>query len=106
MDEAIGHVQQSVSLDPKYALAHANLAFLLRDRGRLAEAIDHLQQAVRLESQTPTLTGTGSSSTDMKPPAQTFGPRPAKAPEMRGKASRSEPASAGRRWTGCEPTWS
>jgi tetratricopeptide (TPR) repeat protein len=47
-------VQQSVSLDPNYAFAHGNLAFLLRARGQVAEAIDYLQQAVRLEGEKPT----------------------------------------------------
>ena len=54
MDEAFGHLQQAVDLDPNYAHAHADLAVPLRARGRVAEAIDHLQQAVRLESEKPT----------------------------------------------------
>ena len=47
-EEALDHVQHAVDLDPKYVTARGDLASLLRARGRLAEAIDHLQQAVRL----------------------------------------------------------
>ena len=54
MDEAFGHVQKPSTSTPITAIAHGDLAFLLRDRGRLAEAIDHLQQAVRLEGEKPT----------------------------------------------------
>ena len=47
-------MQQSVSLDPNFAAAHYSFAHRLRDRGRLAEALDQFQQAARLEGDKPT----------------------------------------------------
>ena len=63
-----------------------------------------LQQAVRLEPESTELRPTRLSRYEAACAA--VRPRPAKAPRTRGLASRSEPPSAGRRWTGCEPTWS
>jgi hypothetical protein len=50
--------------------------------------------------------GTGSSLIDTRLPARILEPGRAQAPRTRVEASRSEPASANRRSTGCEPTWS
>jgi tetratricopeptide (TPR) repeat protein len=51
LDEAIGHHQQAVRLDPKSAAAHYNLGLTLRAKGRLDEAISHYQQALRIKPQ-------------------------------------------------------
>jgi len=50
VDEAIGHLQQAVSIEPKSGTVHYNLGMALwLDKGRLEEAIDHLQQAKNIE---------------------------------------------------------
>ncbi len=107
VDEAFGHLQQAVNLDPNYTLAHANLGLPSTRQGpswRRPSTTFSKPSGWRARSQ-PRFGG-GSSFTGMKPPAPTFSPRPASAPRMRGEASRSEPTSAARLWTGCEPTWS
>jgi tetratricopeptide (TPR) repeat protein len=49
VQEAIGHYEQAVRLNPAYALAHYDLGTALREQGRMQEAIGHLEQAVRVK---------------------------------------------------------
>jgi tetratricopeptide (TPR) repeat protein len=49
LDEAVGHYEQALRLDPKDAKAHGNLGNALADQGRLDEAIRHYEQALRLD---------------------------------------------------------
>ena len=44
--EALDQVSQAVRLDPGFAAAHVNRAWLLNRLGRSAEAIPHLQKAI------------------------------------------------------------
>jgi tetratricopeptide (TPR) repeat protein len=46
--EAIGHFHEALGLDPTSTAAHIALGRALGNSGRMAEAIDHIQQAVRL----------------------------------------------------------
>ena len=49
LDEAIDHLRQSVSIDPKSAYGQLNLGVALYRKGRVDEAFGHLQQAVNLD---------------------------------------------------------
>jgi tetratricopeptide (TPR) repeat protein len=51
IDEAIQHYETLLSHDttPRHADAHFNLANLLRDRGRYADAISHFRDAIELQ---------------------------------------------------------
>ena len=49
LDEAIEHLRQSVSIDPKSAYGQLNLGSALYRKGRVDEAFGHLQQAVNLD---------------------------------------------------------
>jgi tetratricopeptide (TPR) repeat protein len=48
-EEAIGHLQEAVRLDPGYVLAQGNLGAALLARGRLDESIAHSEAALRLK---------------------------------------------------------
>jgi tetratricopeptide (TPR) repeat protein len=48
VQEAIGHYQQAVRINPDYAEAQNNLGLALVQLGRLQEAIGHYQQALRI----------------------------------------------------------
>jgi Flp pilus assembly protein TadD len=48
-DEAIGHLEEAVRLDPDHAQAHSNLGVALARRNRLDEAIEHHRTALRLD---------------------------------------------------------
>jgi tetratricopeptide (TPR) repeat protein len=48
-DEAIGHLQEALRLDPDHAQAHSNLGVALARRNRLEEAIAHHREALRLD---------------------------------------------------------
>ncbi len=106
VDEAFGHLQQAVNLDPNYALAHAIWRSFYAPGADWRRPSTTFSKPSGWRARSQPRFGAGSSFTGMKPPAPTFRPRPARAPRMRGEASRSEPASAARRWTGCEPIWS
>ena len=51
-DEAAAHYQAALKLEPKFAVAHNNLARLLHTQGRLDDAIEHYQAALKYD---PTL---------------------------------------------------
>ena len=48
MDRAEQHYRQALALDPSYAEAHSNLAFLLSSQGKYDEAAAAAQQAIEL----------------------------------------------------------
>jgi tetratricopeptide (TPR) repeat protein len=48
MQEAVGHWEQAVRIDPDYAEAHCNLGVALAKAGRIPEGIEHLRQALRI----------------------------------------------------------
>ena len=47
--EAIGHLEQSLRLNPEYAKAHNNLGIALERTGKTQEAIEQYEQALRLK---------------------------------------------------------
>ena len=49
LPEAIEHGRAAVQLNPKLAVAWANLGLALADSGRTAEAVPHYEEAVRLD---------------------------------------------------------
>jgi tetratricopeptide (TPR) repeat protein len=49
VEEAVGHYEQALRLDPKNALAHACLGDALRLQGKVGEAVGHYEQALRLD---------------------------------------------------------
>jgi DNA-binding winged helix-turn-helix (wHTH) protein/Flp pilus assembly protein TadD len=49
LEEAIGHAQRAVALDPELAEAHATLAFVLVSAWRTSEAVQVARRAVALE---------------------------------------------------------
>jgi len=49
VQEAIGHFEQALRINPDLAGAHCNLGVALRRMGRIQEAIKHYEQALRLE---------------------------------------------------------
>ena len=49
MDEAIEHLKQSVSIDPKSAFGQLNLGVALYKKGQLDEAFGHVREAVTLD---------------------------------------------------------
>ena len=56
LNEAASHFREAIRIDPAMADAHYNLGHLSKRHGRLADAIAHLQQAVRLRpDDAPTL---------------------------------------------------
>jgi tetratricopeptide (TPR) repeat protein len=46
--EAIGHLERALRIEPDYAVAHNNLGNALIQSGRMPEAIEHLEQALRI----------------------------------------------------------
>jgi len=48
-NEAIGHYQKALELQPDYAEAHNNLGLALANRGRFDEAIEHYEKALELQ---------------------------------------------------------
>lgn len=48
-DEAIASYREAIRLQPDYANAHANLAAALFDRGEYDEALEHAQDALRID---------------------------------------------------------
>jgi serine/threonine-protein kinase len=49
-DEALGFFRAALSLRPQASVAYCGLGGVLHDMGRLAEAIDNYQQAIRLDA--------------------------------------------------------
>ena len=49
VDEAIGHFQRALEIEPGFAKAHYNLAGILRDRGQIDEAAIHFQRALEIQ---------------------------------------------------------
>ncbi len=47
--EAIGHFEKALRMEPDYAEAHCNLGAVLGQAGRLQEAIAHYEQALRIK---------------------------------------------------------
>jgi serine/threonine-protein kinase len=48
-DEAVGHYEKALRINPRYARAHCNLAIALRASGRVEAAMGHYEQALRLD---------------------------------------------------------
>ena len=53
MDEAAAKLQEALTVDPNYALAHSALAVVLQKLGKHQEAIDHARRACELEPNDP-----------------------------------------------------
>jgi tetratricopeptide (TPR) repeat protein len=49
VQEAIGHYEQALRLNPDYVESHNNLGVALMEQGNVQEAISHLEQALRLK---------------------------------------------------------
>jgi tetratricopeptide (TPR) repeat protein len=49
LDQAIGHLQEAVKLEPQLAEAHYNLGILLRQKGRIDEAVGHFLKAIEFQ---------------------------------------------------------
>ena len=49
VQEAIGHFEQALRINPDFAEAHYNLGVALAQVGRVQEAIGHFEQALRLK---------------------------------------------------------
>ena len=49
IQDAIGHFEQALRIEPDLAEAHSNLGFVLDLAGRVPEAIEHFQQALRIK---------------------------------------------------------
>jgi tetratricopeptide (TPR) repeat protein len=62
IEEAAGHLQEAVRLNPNHAGAHSNLGVALARRGQTAEAITHYREALRLDpSQTQAYSNLGNA---------------------------------------------
>jgi tetratricopeptide (TPR) repeat protein len=53
LDEAAAKLNESLAVDPNYALAHAALAVVLQRLGKHDEAIGHAQKVCELEPDDP-----------------------------------------------------
>jgi tetratricopeptide (TPR) repeat protein len=53
LDEAVVKLNEALTADPKYALAHSALAVVLQKLGRHDEAIEHAQRVCELEPDDP-----------------------------------------------------
>ncbi len=53
LDEAAARLNEALTADPKYALAHSALAVVLQKLGRHEEAIGHAQKVCELEPNDP-----------------------------------------------------
>jgi Flp pilus assembly protein TadD len=53
LDEAAAKLQEAVTVDPNYSLAHSGLAVVLQRLGRHEEAIAHARRACELEPNDP-----------------------------------------------------
>ncbi len=48
-DEAVGHYQQAIALQPRMATAHYNLAHALKDQDKLVEALESYRRALAID---------------------------------------------------------
>ena len=48
LDQAVGHLQAALRLNPRYADAHNSLGVAMKQKGRLDEAATHYEEAIRL----------------------------------------------------------
>jgi tetratricopeptide (TPR) repeat protein len=48
-NDAIGHYEQALRLDPDQAVTHYNLGLALARAGKIKEAIAHYEQALRIK---------------------------------------------------------
>ena len=53
LDEAVAKLQEALSIEPNYALAHAALAVVLQKQGKHEEAISHAERHCELEPNDP-----------------------------------------------------
>ena len=53
LDEAVAKLEEALTVDAGYALAHAALAIVLQRQGKHEEAISHAQKACELEPNDP-----------------------------------------------------
>ena len=53
LDDAVGKLNEALTADPNYALAHSALAVVLQRLGRHDEAIQHAQKVCELEPDDP-----------------------------------------------------
>jgi tetratricopeptide (TPR) repeat protein len=49
IEEAIGHFEQALRINPDYAEAHYNLGSVLSQEGRVSDALGHFEQALRIK---------------------------------------------------------
>ena len=53
LDEAVAKLNEALSVDPNYALAHSALAVVLQRLGRHEEAIQHARKVCEIEPDDP-----------------------------------------------------
>jgi len=53
IEEAVAKLQEALTVDPNYALAHSALAVVLQKLGKHEDAIDHARRACELEPNDP-----------------------------------------------------